>query len=75
MGENIIFITCDNSDWCTGAVLSYSKTWETAQPVAFDSIALKDMQLNYPVDEKELLAIIHALTKWLADSLGSPIVI
>jgi hypothetical protein len=64
MGENRIFVTCDASDWRTGAVLSYGLTRETARPVAFDSVALKDAQLNYPVHEKELLAIIRALQKW-----------
>jgi len=59
MGENHIFLTCDSSDWRTGAVLSYGPTWETARPVAFDSMALKAAQLNYPVHEKELLAIIR----------------
>lgn len=75
MGDNRIFVTCDASDWRTGAVLSYGLTWESARPVAFDSKALKEAQLNYPVHEKELLAIIHALQKWRADLLGAPITI
>lgn len=33
----------------------------TARPVAFDSMTFKGAELNYPVHEKELLAIIHAL--------------
>jgi hypothetical protein len=49
--------------------LSYSPTWETAQPVAYDSIQLKATE-NYPVHEKELLAIIQALKKWCSDLLG-----
>ena len=73
MGENHIFVTCDSSDWHTGTVLSYGPTWEMAQPVAYDSVALKDTQLNYPVHEKELLAIIRALKKWCSDLLGAPI--
>lgn len=75
MGSNQIFVTCDASDWRTGAVLSFGETWETARPVAFDSIALKEVQLHYPVHEKELLTIIHALTKWRCELLGSPITI
>jgi hypothetical protein len=43
--------------------------------VAFDSVALKDAQLNYPVHEKELLAIIRALQKWHSDLLSTPICI
>ena len=75
MGENRIFVTCDSSDWRTGAVLSYGLTWETAHPVAFDSVALKDAQLNYPIHKKKLLAIIHILQKWCSDLLGAPITI
>jgi hypothetical protein len=38
-------------------------------------MSLKAAQLNYPVHEKELLAIIHALQKWRSDLLGAPILI
>src|SRR6202011_3483739 len=72
---NKIFVTCDASNWRTGAVLSFGPSWETARPVAFDSTQLKDAQLNYPTHEKELLTIIHALSKWRSDLLGSPIII
>ena len=75
MSENQVFVTCDSSDWRTGAVLSYGLTWETACPVAFDSMALKATQLNYLVHEKELLAIICALQKWRSDLLSVPITI
>ncbi len=70
-GDNKIFVTTDASDFRTGAVLSWGPTWETARPVAFDSVPLTSAQLNYPVHEKELLAIIHALNKWRSDLLGS----
>jgi RNase H-like domain found in reverse transcriptase len=63
-GDNKIFVTCDASDWCIGATLSFGTTWETAHPVAFDSLQLKPAEKNYPVHEKELLAIIRALKKW-----------
>ena len=36
-GENMIFVTCDASDFGTGAVLSFGPTWETSRPVAFES--------------------------------------
>jgi len=75
MGDNMIFITCNASDWCMGVVLSFGPSWEMAHPVAFDSTQLKDVQLNYTTHEKELLAIIHALSKWHSDPLGSPIII
>jgi hypothetical protein len=69
-GDNHIFVTCDASDYATGAVLSWGPTWKTARPVAFDSTQLRGAELNYPVHEKELLAIIRALKKWRLDLLG-----
>jgi hypothetical protein len=72
-GDNKIFVTCDASDLCTGAVLSWGPTWESARPVAFDSMQLKDAQKNYPVYEKRLLAIVCALKKWRSNPLGSEI--
>lgn len=35
-------------------------------------MTFKGSELNYPVHEKELLAIIRALKKWQIDLLGSP---
>ena len=56
-------------------VLSYGPTWESARPVAYDSMALESAQLNYPVHKKELLAIIRALQKWQSELLGAPVLI
>jgi hypothetical protein len=61
-GENKIFVTCDASDWRTGGILSFGPTWETACPVAFDSMQLNGAERNYPIHKKELLAIIRART-------------
>jgi RNase H-like domain found in reverse transcriptase len=70
-GNNKIFVTCDASDLRIGAVLSWGPSWETALPVAFDSMQLKDAQKNYPVHKKEMLALVRALKKWQSDLLGS----
>ncbi|GBE79178.1 Transposon Tf2-1 polyprotein [Sparassis crispa] len=75
MGNNKIFVSCDASDFCTGALLSYSESLETAHPVAFESCTLKGAELNYPVHEKELLVIVHALKKWCVNLLGVPFTI
>lgn len=40
--------------------------------MASDLMMFKGAELNYPVHEKELLAIIRALKKWHVDLLGSP---
>jgi len=62
----------DTSNKWSGTVLSFGPTWDTAHPVAFDSMTFKGAELNYPVHEKELLAVIQALKKWQVDLLGSP---
>jgi hypothetical protein len=69
--EMKIFVMTDTSKKVTGAVLSFGKTWETARPVAFDSMTFKAAELNYPVHEKELLAIMRAFRKWKIDLIGS----
>jgi hypothetical protein len=74
-GDNKIFVTCDASDLRTGAVLSWGPSWESAQPVAFDSMQLKGAQKNYPVHEKEMLAMVCALKKWHSDLLGSQFIV
>ena len=75
MPEYKIYVTTDASDLGSGAVLSFGKTWESARPVAFESMTFKGAQLNYPVHEKEMLAIIRALTKWRVDLLGVPFLV
>jgi hypothetical protein len=72
-GDNNFFVTYDTSDWRTGSVLSFSPTWEMARPVAYDSMQLKAAEKNYPIHEKEFLAIVCALKKWRSDLLGSTI--
>jgi hypothetical protein len=75
MGNDKVFVTCDASDWCMGATLSVGTSWEPERPVGFDSMQLKGLEKNYPVHEKELLAIIHALKKWRSNLLGIPITV
>ena len=70
-----IFVTTDASNLRSGAVLSFGETWESARPVAFDSMTFKGAELNYPVHEKELLAIIWALKRWRSDLIGVPFLI
>jgi hypothetical protein len=73
--NNKIFITCNVSKHCTGAVLSFGPSWEMARPCAFESRALKEAKLHYPVHEQDMLAIIRALHKWRVDLLGSQVFI
>ena len=71
MGDRRIFVTCDASDLRTGACLSFGETWETARPVAWDSVQLSPAEKNYPTHEKEMLAIVRALKKFRSDLLGT----
>ena len=64
-------MTTDASDVGTGAMLSIGDTWETAHPVAYDSMQLNSAERNYPTHEKEMLAIIRALQKWRYHLLGT----
>ena len=67
-----IFVMTDASDFQSGSVLSFGDSWETAHPVAFNSMMFKGAELNYPVHEKEMLVIICSLQKWHADLIGVP---
>ena len=55
----------DASDRCVGAVLQQQdEKGKILGVVAYESKKLSGAQLNYPVREKECLAIYHALKKW-----------
>ena len=69
-GKNKIFVTHDASNWHMGACLSFGETWEMAWPVAYDLMQLGAVEKNYPIHEKELLAVVRALKKWWSDLLG-----
>jgi len=56
-------VTADASDITIGAVLSQDQG-SGDQPIAFESRKLTPAELNYPIYEKELLAIMHALQVW-----------
>jgi hypothetical protein len=43
-----------------------------ARPIAFDSTTLRDAELDYPVHEKELLAVIRVIKKWKYNLIGAP---
>ena len=53
-------VTTDASDFAIGAVLTQDHG-RGEQPVAYESRKLSPAELNYPVHEKELLAIVHAI--------------
>lgn len=56
-------LTTDVSDFAIGAVLTQDQG-KGEQLVAYDSRKLSKAEQNYPVHEKELLAVVHAIKLW-----------
>src|SRR5258708_39314355 len=48
----------DNSNFATRAVLSQAQANSTYQPIAFMSKGLSDVEQNYQIHDKEMLAIM-----------------
>ena len=58
------FIETDSSDYGVGAVLLQKGEDDQLHPLAFESKKLSAAERNYPAQERELLAILHALRTW-----------
>src|SRR5260221_9304629 len=57
-------LKCNASNFATGAVLSQVQANGMHQPIAFMSKGFSDVQCNYQIHDKEMLAIMCALDKW-----------
>lgn len=57
-------LEADSSDYATGAVLSQEGSDGKWHPVAFMSKSLSEVERNYDIHDKEMLAIIRALDEW-----------
>ncbi len=57
-------LECDASNFATGEVLSQLQANGMFHPVAFMSKGFLDMEWNYQIHDKEMLAIICALEEW-----------
>jgi hypothetical protein len=60
-------VEADSSDYAIGGVLSQYDTKQRLRPVAFFSKKLSPEESNYPIHDKELLAIILCLQQWDAE--------
>ncbi|SPC61966.1 uncharacterized protein UHOD_12133 [Ustilago sp. UG-2017b] len=59
-----IIVETDASDFAVAAVLSQSFDQGTRHPIAFFSKKLDPAQLNYPIFDKEMFAIVAAFKHW-----------
>jgi hypothetical protein len=57
-------VEADSSDYATGGILSQQQEDKSWRPVAFMSHSLNETERNYEIYDKEMLAIMHALTKF-----------
>ena len=64
-------IEADSSDFATGAILSQKQVDGKWKPVAFISHALNPTERNYKIYDKEMLAIMRALSDWRQYLLGA----
>src|SRR5260221_10826399 len=56
-------LKCDASNFATGAVLSQAQADGTHQPITFMSKGFSDVEHNYQIHNKEMLAIMCTLDK------------
>ena len=64
-------VSTDASDMCIGAVLQQQEEDGSFKPLAFESRKLNAAEKRYPVHERELLSIVHALKTWRHFLMGS----
>ena len=65
-------IRMDASDFAIGGVLYQLDVHQTERPIAYTGRKMSRAELLYPVREKELLAIMHALRVWRPYLLDRP---
>jgi hypothetical protein len=67
-------IMCDASDYALGAILGQCID-KLPHVIYYASQTLNNGQLNYSTTEKELLAVVFALDKFLSYLLGSKVIV
>lgn len=73
VGQTNLYLFTDASNTGLSAWLGTGPSPDQAQPITYDSCSLTSAEHNYPVHEKELCAIIHALKEWRPLLLGLPV--
>jgi len=64
-------VEADSSDYAMGAILSQEQTDGKWRPVAFLSKTLSETERNYQIYDKEMLAVMRALSEWRQYLLGA----
>jgi len=64
-------VEADSSDYATGAILSQEQAHGKWKPVAFLSKTLSETERNYQIYDKEMLAVMRALSEWRQYLLGA----
>jgi RNase H-like domain found in reverse transcriptase/Reverse transcriptase (RNA-dependent DNA polymerase) len=67
-------LMCDASDYAVGAVLGQRKD-KRAYAIYYASKVLDEAQANYATIEKELLAIVFAVNKFISYLIGSKVIV
>ena len=57
-------LECDASNFAMGAILLQQQEDGLFHPIGFMLKSFSDMEQNYQIHDKEMLAIMHALEKW-----------
>lgn len=70
-----LVLTTDASSNCIGAVLELHSAGKCLGAVAYMSHLLHDNEIQWPIREKELFAVIFAFRKWRHYLLGSHVVV
>ncbi|GJP34469.1 hypothetical protein CLOM_g18908 [Closterium sp. NIES-68] len=67
-------VLTDASDFAIGAILLQDFS-EGLQPIAYESRKLQAAECNYPVHDKEMLAIVHAFKVWRCYLTGADVTV
>ena len=70
--NRLFHVVCDASQFAIGAALMQHDEAGTERVIAYISRQLKPAERNYPVHDKELLAMKYALVKFSVHLLGEP---
>ena len=65
--ERDTVLEVDCSDYALGGCLSQIDNQQKLRPVAYFSRRLNSAEINYPIHDKEMLAIISCLQEWQAE--------